>query len=144
MTHTAHIVRLPPAACLAPGVQAFASDAGHVKAFAERAITDIPAIGRDRVSADFSRPGGGFVDGEFYVFWRDASGVVVASGANTGIIGNNLSGVRLELNRMEPGDRAGWVNLPSPNPATNLIGGKVADLIRVDGHTAGGAGDHER
>src|SRR6202789_32310 len=107
-----HVSRLLPiglllAGCVTFGTAASATTADQTKAFAERAAAHVREVGRDRAFADFSRPDGGFVDGELYVFCQDVSGVVVAHGGNPGIIGKNLSGVRdpdgrypnVELNR---------------------------------------------
>jgi cytochrome c len=133
------------------GTAASATTADQTKAFAERAVAHIREVGRDRAFADFSRPDGGFIDGELYVFCQDISGVVVAHGGNPGIVGKNLSEVRdpdgrypnVELNRMGLDNGSGWVRYRWPNPATNRIARKIAYVIKVDDRTVCGAGYYE-
>src|ERR1700722_10602267 len=73
---------------------AAAHTAEEAKSLAERAVAHIHDVGRDQAFADFSRPDGGFVDGELYIFCQDVSGVVVAHGGNPQLVGRNLAGVR--------------------------------------------------
>jgi signal transduction histidine kinase len=131
--------------------QAGATTADQAKAFAERAVAHVRAVGEQQAFADFSRRDGGFVDGELYVFCQDASGVVVAHGGNPGIVGKNLIGVmdpdgrypNAELNRMGLDHGAGWVRYRWPNPVTNRIAEKNAYVIKVDDHTVCGSGYYE-
>jgi len=151
MSRAARSTGLLVAACVTFGVQAAASTADQAKAFAERAVAHVRDVGQQRAFADFSRPDGGFVDGELYVFCQDASGVVVAHGGNPAIIGKNLIGVRdpdgrypnAELNRMGLDNGAGWVRYRWPNPTTNRIAQKNAYVIKVDDHTVCGSGYYE-
>lgn len=151
MARATQITGLLLVACLAFGATASASTAEQAKTLAERAIAHVGEVGRDRAFADFSRPDGGFVDGELYVFCQDVSGIVVAHGGNPGIVGRNLSGVRdpdgrypnVELNRMGLDHGTGWVRFRWPNPVTNLIAQKVAYVIRLDDHTVCGSGYYE-
>jgi cytochrome c len=136
---------------IAFGTAASATTADQTKAFAEHAAAHVHEVGRDRAFADFSRPDGGFVDGELYVFCQDVSGVVVAHGGNPAIIGKNLSGVRdpdgrypnVELNRMGLDNGSGWVRYRWPDPATNRIARKNSYVIKIDDQTVCGAGYYE-
>jgi hypothetical protein len=151
MARAAQTTGLTVAACLALGAHASASTPEQAKTFAERAVAHVHEVGRDRAFADFSRPEGGFIEGELYVYCQDVSGVVLAHGGNPGIVGRNLSGVRdpdgrypnVELNRMGLDNGFGWVRFRWPNPATNLIASKVAYVIKVDDHTVCGSGYYE-
>jgi cytochrome c len=125
-----------------------ARTAEEAKALAERAVAHIAAVGRDQAFADFTRPDGGFVDGELYIFCQDASGVVVAHGGNPRIVGQDMSGVRgpdgrlanVEINRLGFTKGSGWLEFRWPNPATKRIELKAAYVLKVDDHTVCGSG----
>jgi cytochrome c len=127
---------------------ASAHTAVEAKALAERAVAHIRAVGRDQAFADFSRPDGGFVDGDLYVFCQDASGVVVAHGGNPQLVGRNMAGVRgpdgrlanVEINQLGLTQGSGWLEFRWPNPATKRIELKAAYVLKVDEHTVCGSG----
>jgi signal transduction histidine kinase len=135
-------------AAVAVAAAAAARTAGEAQALAERAVAHVRAVGRDRAFADFSRPDGGFVDGELYVFCQDASGVVVAHGGNPNIIGRNMADVRgpdgrlsnVEINQLGLGQGSGWLEFRWPNPATRRIELKAAYVLKVDDRTVCGSG----
>jgi signal transduction histidine kinase len=146
----AQVTRLAAAVlvALAVAAPADARTADEAKALAERAVAHIKAVGRDRAFADFSRPDGGFVDGELYVFCQDASGVVVAHGGNPKLVGQNMAGVRgpdgrlanVEINRLGLTQGGGWLEFRWPNPATKRIELKAAYVLKVGDHTVCGSG----
>jgi cytochrome c len=127
---------------------AAARTADEVTALVERAIAHIHEVGRERAFADFSRPDGGFVDGELYIFCQDASGVVVAHGGNPKIVGQNMADVRgpdgklanVEINQLGLTQGSGWLEFRWPNPATKRIELKAAYVMKVDDHTVCGSG----
>jgi cytochrome c len=133
---------------LALASPAAARTAGEALALAERAVAHIASVGRDAAFADFSRPDGGFVDGELYVFCQEASGVVVAHGGNPKIVGQNMSGVHgpdgrlanVEINKLGLTQGSGWLEFRWPNPATKRIELKAAYVLKVDDHTVCGSG----
>ena len=141
-----------PAMAATPAITSEAPAAAHtaeqVKAFAERAVAHIRAVGRDQAFADFSRPDGGFVDGELYIFCQDVSGVVVAHGGNPMLVGRNLAGVRgpdgrlanVEINQLGLSQGSGWLEFRWPNPATKRIELKAAYVLKVDDRTVCGSG----
>jgi cytochrome c len=137
--------------CAVFGAPAAAVTPDQAQTFAERAVAHVAEVGRERAFDDFSRPDGGFVDGELYVFCQDISGIVVAHGGNPGIVGKNLSGMRdpdgrypnVQLNRMGFDHGRGWVRFRWPNPATSRIARKVAYVIKVDDQTVCGSGYYE-
>jgi signal transduction histidine kinase len=120
----------------------------EVQALVERAADYIRTHGRERAFADFSRPDGGFVDGDLYVFCQDASGVVVAHGGNPKIIGRNMSGVRgpdgrlsnVEINHLGLTQGGGWLEYLWPNPNAGHVQLKVSYVLRIDDHTVCGSG----
>jgi signal transduction histidine kinase len=135
----------------AAGWRAEARTAEEVKALVERAVAHIHEVGRERAFVDFSRPDGGFVDGELYIFCQDASGVVVAHGGNPQLVGRNMADVRgpdgklanVEINRLGLTQGSGWLEFRWPNPATKRIELKAAYVMKVDDHTVCGSGYYE-
>jgi signal transduction histidine kinase len=129
-------------------VSAKAGTAEQAQALAERAVAHIRDVGRERAFADFSRPDGGFVDGELYVFCQDASGVVVAHGGNPKLVGRNMADVRgpdgrlanVEINHLGLTQGSGWLEFRWPNPVTKRIELKAAYVLKVDDHTVCGSG----
>jgi cytochrome c len=125
-----------------------ARTAAEAQALAERGLAHIREVGRDQAFADFSRPDGGFVDGELYIFCQDISGVVLAHGGNPNIVGRNLSDVRdpdqrmpnAEINQLGLTKGSGWLEFRWPNPATKRIELKAAYVLKVDDQTVCGSG----
>lgn len=125
-----------------------AHTAQEAQALAERALAHIHDVGREQAFADFSRPDGGFVDGELYIFCQDISGVVVAHGGNPKIVGRNMADVRgpdgrlanVEINQLGLSQGSGWLEFRWPNPATKRIELKAAYVLKVDDHTVCGSG----
>jgi cytochrome c len=133
---------------MAFGRPANAATAAQAQALAERAVAHIHDVGRDQAFADFSRPDGGFVNGELYVFCQDASGVVLAHGGNPKLVGRNMADVRgpdgrlanVEINHLGLTQGSGWLEFRWPNPATKRIELKAAYVLKVDSHTVCGSG----
>jgi hypothetical protein len=96
----------------------------------KRAVEHLRRHGAERALAEFSDPGGAFVEGDFYIVALDARGVVRANGGNPSIVGRNdwdsvdADGKRqtqaLIATAQERG--MGWVDYRWPNPKK---GGKV-------------------
>jgi cytochrome c len=138
----------PASAHPASGHTASGHTAAEAKALAERAVAHIRAVGRDQAFADFSRPDGGFIDGDLYVFCHDVSGVVVAHGGNPQLVGRNMAGVRgpdgrlanVEINQLGLSQGSGWFEFRWPNPATKRIELKAAYVLKIGDHTVCGSG----
>ena len=136
------------AAAIATGGAADANKADQAQALAERALDHIHDVGREQAFADFTRPDGGFVDGELYIFCQDVSGVVVAHGGNPKIVGRNMADVRgpdgrlanVEINQLGLSKGSGWLEFRWPNPTTKRIELKAAYVLKVDDHTVCGSG----
>ena len=136
------------AAVLASGPPAYARTAAEVQALVERAIVHFHDVGRDQAFADFSRPDGGYVDGELYIFCRDSDGTVVAHGGNPKIIGRNMGDVlgpdgkqaNFEINYLGLTKGSGWLEFRWPNPTTKRIELKSAYVKKADDHTVCGSG----
>jgi cytochrome c len=124
----------------------------EVQALVERAVAHIRDVGRERALADFSRPDGGFVDGELYVYCDSADGTVIAHGGNPHLVGINLLDVRdpdgklpnVEMRRIAFTQGSGWLEFRWPNPETRRIELKHAYVLKVDDSTMCGSGYYEQ
>jgi signal transduction histidine kinase len=127
---------------------ASAATADEAKTLAERAAAHVKDVGRDKAFADFSKPDGGFVNGELYVFCQDKDGTVVAHGGNPAIVGKNMLNVKdpdgkapnAAMNDLGLTKGEGWYDFRWPNPETKRIQEKSAYVIKIDDHTICGSG----
>ncbi|HET6308972.1 MAG TPA: cache domain-containing protein [Rhodopila sp.] len=123
----------------------------EVQILVERAADYIRQHGRDQAFADFSRPDGGFVAGDLYIFCQDVSGVVLAHGGNPKIVGRNMAGVRgpdgrysnVEINQLGLTQGRGWLEYLWPNPVAGRVQLKVAYVLRIDDKTVCGSGYYQ-
>ena len=135
-------------AAIASGRPADARTPQEVQALVERAVAHFRDVGRERALADFTRPDGGFVDGELYVYCDAADGTVIAHGGNPHLVGINLLNVRdpdgklpnVEMRRIAFTQGSGWLEFRWPNPATKRIELKDAYVLKVDDSTLCGSG----
>jgi len=111
----------------------------QAKMFSERASAYIAEVGEKKAFADFTRPDGGFVDGELYVFCYDRNGTNMAHGGNRAFVGRNLLHIK-DPDGAEPNalivkmgfeQGRGWVDFKWPNPVTKRIENKSAYVIRT-------------
>jgi len=117
----------------------------QAKAFSERASAHIKKVGEKKAFADFTRPDGGFVDGELYVFCYDRQGINMAHGGNRSFVGRNLLHIKdpdgaepnLLIVKMGFEHGRGWVDFKWPNPVTKRIENKSAYVIRTNDVTCG-------
>ncbi|HZS85352.1 MAG TPA: cache domain-containing protein [Stellaceae bacterium] len=125
-----------------------ARSADETKAFVERAVAHIKDVGEEKAFADFSRPNGGFVDGELYMFCYASDGVNKAHGANPSFVGKNLLGVKdpdgvqvnAEIIKVGMSQGSGWVDFKWPNPVSKKIEAKSAYVFKVGDRTVRGSG----
>ena len=133
---------------VAMGGLAHARTAEEAQALAERGLAHIHDVGRDQAFADFSRPDGGFVDGELYIFCLDAAGIVVAHGGNPKLVGHAIADVRgpdgrplgVEIIDFGLTQGHGWLEYRWPNPLNKRIELKAVYVLKVDDHTVCGSG----
>jgi cytochrome c len=113
----------------------------EAKALSERAAAYIAQVGEAKAFADFTRPDGGFVQGELYVFCYDREGISKAHGANPLFVGKKLLHIKdpdgkelVELAIVKTGfeQGRGWVDFKWPNPMTKTIQQKSAYVIRTN------------
>jgi signal transduction histidine kinase len=124
---------------------AFAATADEAKALSEKAAAYITQVGEAKAFADFTRPDGGFTQGELYVFCYDHDGVNRAHGANASFVGQNLlhlkdpdgKEVNVEIVKTGFENGQGWVDFKWPNPVTKKIQQKSAFVIRTNNVVCG-------
>jgi len=112
----------------------------EAKALSERAAAYIKQAGEDKAFADFTRPDGGFVQGELYVFCYDHDGINKAHGGNPAFVGKNLLHIKdpdgkeanFEIVKTGFEQGQGWVDFKWPNPMTKKIQPKSAYVIRTN------------
>jgi cytochrome c len=124
---------------LAISTAAMAASAEEAKALSEKAAAYIKQVGEEKAFTDFSRPDGGFVNGELYVFCYDHDGNNKAHGGNPSFVGKNLLHMK-DPDGKEPNAMIvdtgfskgeGWVDFKWPNPVSKKIEGKSAYVIRT-------------
>ena len=140
-----HRILTSAAAAFLLGTLAFpvASNAAtpdEAQALSERAASYVKQAGDEKAFADFTRPDGGFVQGELYVFCYDHDGVNKAHGGNPSFVGKNLLHIKdpdgkepnAEIVKVGFDQGKGWVDFKWPNPATKKIQPKSAYVIHTN------------
>src|SRR5579864_2172128 len=111
----------------------------EAKALLDKAIAHVNEVGTEKAYADFSRPDGGFVDRDLYVYCLDMEGKMLAHGNNAALIGKNLmemkdpdgvQPVRESIRILGSSDQ-GALNFKWPNPISKKIEAKSAFISKV-------------
>jgi signal transduction histidine kinase len=131
-----------------PARPAEARTAAEVQALVERAARHLREVGPEQAFADFTRPDGGFVDGELYVFCNALNGYVLAHGGNPKLVGRNLGAIQdaegksptLDTHRLGMEQGEGWLEYSWPNPLTRRVQRKVVYVLRIDENIVCGSG----
>jgi signal transduction histidine kinase len=109
-------------------------------AFVKKAIAFIKQNGKEKAMAEFNNPQGQFVDRELYIVALDLNGMVLASGANSKLVGkplldikdgNGKQFVREEI-EVAKSKGKGWVDFDWVNPVTKKIEPRSVYLEKVD------------
>lgn len=124
-----------------------ADTAQQVQDLVERAAAHIRAAGQPALR-DITRPNGGFVEGDLYVFCLAADGTMVAHGGNPKLVGKVLATLRdtegtlpvVEILRLGRTQGHGWVEYLWPNQQTQHIQRKTAYVLQVDERIVCGSG----
>jgi cytochrome c len=111
----------------------------ETKAFVEKAVAYIKQVGPEKAYADFSRPDGGFVQGELYMFCYAFDGMNIAHGGNPSFVGKNLISVKdpdgfqvnAEIIKLRQSKGEGWIDFKWPNPLSKKIEAKSAWIVKV-------------
>jgi cytochrome c len=147
----AGLIGLALVAAAARPAAAEARTAEEAKALLERAVAHIQTVGRVRAFADISRPDGGFVDGELYVFCIAPDGIMLAHGGNPKLVGKNLMVLRdpegtlttVGIIRVGQTQGQGWLEYLWPNPGTGRVERKATYVVRIDEQTICASGYYE-
>ena len=116
--------------------------AAEATAMVEKAIAHIKKAGREKAFADFNNPKGPFTDGDLYVVVYDLTGMVLAHGANTKMIGKDVIDLRdsdgkffvkerVEMMSKSPTAK-GWQDYKFMNPVSRQIEPKSMYLQRFE------------
>jgi cytochrome c len=119
--------------------------ADEAQALSEQAAAYLQKNGEEKAFADFTRPDGGFVHGELYVFCYDSEGNNKAHGGNPSFVGKNLLHIKdtdgkepnAEIVKVGFAQGHGWVDFKWPNPATKKIQAKSAYVIHTNNVVCG-------
>ncbi len=112
------------------------------KALATKAAEHLKAVGPDKALPDFSAKDGAWHDRDLYVTVEDSKGVMVAHGANAGLIGRNVLDLKdvdgKPFNReVQAVKDAAWISYKWQNPATKAVEAKTMYTIRVGEYVVG-------
>jgi len=108
----------------------------EAKAMAIKAAEYLKSVGSEKAFAAFDAKDGPWHDRDLFVVVLDAKGVMVAHGANAGLIGRTV----LDLRDVDgkPFNRdwiavqdTGWVNFKWQNPLTKVVEPKTCYVIHV-------------
>ena len=118
---------------------------GEAKALLDKALAHVNEVGIDKAFADFSRPDGGYVDRDLYLYCIDMEGKVLAHGSNPALIGKNLmemtdpDGVQpvKESIRILTTANSGTLSYKWPNPVSKKIETKSAFMAKAKGDWCG-------
>lgn len=129
---------------------AHASEVGtpdEAKAMAEKAAALLGSEGKDKAYDAFNNSSD-FKDRDLYVFVIDNAGVIVAHGANAGLIGRNLMEVRDPAGKQFVKEivavsGTGWVDYVWQNPTSKAVEAKTSYVIR-SGDVAVGVGAYAK
>jgi cytochrome c len=113
--------------------------AEEAKALLDKAVAHAETVGTQQAYTDFSRPDGGFVDRDLYVYCIDMQGNALAHGANPAIVGKNIlelkdsDGVQpvKEGIRIAQTTGQGTLDVKWPNPITKKIEQKAVYISKV-------------
>jgi len=123
-------------------VPAFASERGtpdEAVALAKKAAAYIKENGADTAYAAFNSGQNGWKDRDLYVAVTDMQGNVKAHGANKGLVGRNLTGLKdpdgvkivEKMIQVARDSGTGWVEYRWPNPVTKKLERKASYVIRT-------------
>jgi signal transduction histidine kinase len=126
-------------------------DAAKAEALVKKGVAFYKSAGEDKALEEFSNKTGQFVDGEYYLFMVDFSGIVVAQGNNTALIGKNMKDLKdtdgkLFIQAMIDTAKtkgAGWVDYKWKNPKTGEVMTKSSYVEKL-GDTFLGCGIYKK
>ena len=126
----------------------YAQDRGtpeEAKAMLDKAIAFYKANGPEKAFVTFNDSKGPFVDKDLYIFAVDLNGNVLAHGANAGLVGKGMTGIRdenqknfiAEMLTVAKTKSGGTVTYRWANPRFDLVEEKCSYIQKVDGAILG-------
>lgn len=131
--------QLLAAAALLCATMSYAADQAtpeEAKAMAIKAAQYLQSAGPDKAFAEFDAKEGPWHDRDLYVYVLDSRGVMVAHGANPGLIGKSVmefkdvDGKPITQETLAVKD-AGWVDYKWQNPVTKAVEPKTSYVVRA-------------
>lgn len=131
------------AACSAEASERGTAD--EARALVQRAVSHMKAAGKEKSLADFTRPDGGFVDRDLYVFTYGPDGKVTSNGGNAAMIGRDITKVKDADGRLFANEiieiantkGSGWVDYKWPNTVSKKIEQKSSYFEKHDDQIIG-------
>jgi signal transduction histidine kinase len=125
--------------CTAVLAVAASDDAAKAEALVKKGVEYFKSAGEEKAMEEFSNKKGQFVDGEFYLFMVDFTGVTTAHGGNPSLIGKNMKDLKdadgkLFIQAMietAKGKGSGWVDYKWKNPKTGEVMPKSSYVERL-------------
>ena len=119
---------------------ASAITADDTKAFVDKAIAHIKAVGTDKALADFTANDNEFHQGELYMFCFAPDGMAKAHGGNAKLVGQNMINFRdadgflstAALIKVAMDNGSGWTDIKWPNPVSKKVEKKGVYSVKVD------------
>lgn len=118
--------------------------ADEATAMLGKAAAHYQSVGRDQALKDFSSKGNGWQDRDLYVFCMDDAGKNTAHGANAGLIGRDLSGLKDADGKLFVAELlttgkngGGWVDYRWPNPTTKKVERKSSYVKQIGSDICG-------
>jgi cytochrome c len=125
--------------CTAAFAVAASDDVAKAEALVKKGVEYFKSAGEDKAMEEFSNKKGQFVDGEFYLFMVDFTGMTVAHGGNPALIGKNMKDLKdadgklfiQAMMEVAKGKGAGWVDYKWKNPKTGEVQGKSSYVVKL-------------
>src|SRR4051812_12937352 len=115
--------------------------ADEAKAFVDKAVEHVKAVGPDKAFADFTAADNAqFHQGELYMFCYSPDGTTKAHGGNAKLVGTNMINMRdadgflstAALIKVAMENGAGWTDIKWPNPVSKKVEKKGVYSVKVD------------
>jgi hypothetical protein len=126
----------------------FATSTDEVTAFVDKGVKLCQDKGVTVCLAEFNKPEGEFIKGELYMFAYDFSGVNMALGSNSKIVGKNLYNLKdangkmliQELISIAKNKGEGWFDYKWSHPITKKITDKTSFIKKINDNLFIGTG----
>jgi len=114
----------------------------EARAMAIKAADYLKSVGPDKAFTEFNAKDGPWHDRDLYVTVEDGKGIMMANGANLGLVGHNVldlkdpDGKLFQREKLEVKE-TGWINYRWLNPLSKAIEQKTMFIVRVGEYAVG-------